>query len=78
MFPTDHRDPWTYEAIKRRIHTPLWPRNVHSEVSYHLLLEPRTPHNAVKSDAFPARNSTGCTVREFGVIVQLVVATMQV
>ena len=55
---------------------PLWLCKVHSEVFYHLLLEPRTLHNAIISDAFPARNSTGCTEREFGVIVQLVVATM--
>ena len=34
-------------------------------ISYHFLQEPRTPHNAVKSDALPSRNSMGCTERIF-------------
>ena len=41
------------------------PRNVYSEVSYHYLQKHRTLHNAVKSDALPARISTGCIDRDF-------------
>ena len=33
-------------------------------ISYHFLQKPRTPHNAVKSDALPAWISTGCTERD--------------
>ena len=75
--PTDHRDPWTYEAVKRLIHTPLWPRNVHSKVFLPFITRARTMHNAVKSDTFLARNSTSCTELKFGVIVHLVFATMR-
>ena len=31
------------------IQPPLWPRNVHNEVSDHLLQEPRTPHKSDRS-----------------------------
>ena len=52
-----HRGPWTNETVMHLIEKLLWPRNVHYKVSYHLLKEPRTPHNAVNSGALPARNS---------------------
>ena len=57
--------PWTNQAVTRLIQPPLWPCNVHSEVFCHLLQEPHTLHNAVESDALPARYSTGCTEQGF-------------
>ena len=60
-------------AITCLIQLLLWPCYVDNKISYYLLQEPHTLHQAVQSDALPSLKFHGLyRARLFGAIVKLV------